>query len=261
MTDLIQDWLLDPTALLFMISAMTILLLRRRSHPGSRSLSKWQVFLFAGWLAVFLFCSAPAVINPLLATLEDQYPNSLMCESGSHLIVLGGGVDSRASRDTEFERMSNSTMSRATSALRIASGEPQLRLIAAGGALASITEADLIANYWNAMGIDDKRIVRESSSSNTRENAINVARLLAGESVQGPVRLLTSALHMPRALLSFRRVMSEQALDVCPVSVDQQAIPDVPFWALMPQTTALVKFDKWLHEIIALTVYRLRGWI
>ena len=261
MTDLIQDWLLDPTALLFMVSAVMILLLRRRSRPDSRSLSRWQVFFFVGWLTVFLFCTAPAVVNPLLATLENQYPDTQICESGSHLIVLGGGVDSRASNDTEFERMSISTMSRATSALRIASVEPQLRLIAAGGALASIAEADMIGNYWNAMGIDEKRIVRESSSSSTRENAINVARLLADERVQGPVRLLTSAMHMPRALLSFRHVMSEQGLEVCPVSVDQQEIPDVPLWALMPQTTALVKFDKWLHEIIALAVYRLRGWM
>ena len=152
-------------------------------------------------------------------------------------------------------------MSRATSALRIADVEPQLRLIAAGGAIASITEADMIANYWNAMGTDNQRIVRESSSSNTRENAINVAQLLTDENVQGPVRLLTSAVHMPRALLSFRLAMSEQGHDVCPVSVDQQAIPDVPLWALIPQTTALVKFDKWMHEIIALAVYRLRGWI
>ncbi|MDB3935226.1 YdcF family protein [Granulosicoccus sp.] len=261
MTDLIQDWLLDPTALLFMTSALTILLLWRRSDPGSRSKPKWRVMLFVGWIAVILVCSAPAVVNPLLATLEDQYPDTLVCESGSHLIMLGGGVDSRAGSDTEFERMSHSTMSRATSALRIANDEPQLRLIAAGGALERITEADVIANYWNAMGIDDQRIVRESSSSNTHENAINVARLLGKESVQGPVRLLTSAMHMPRALLSFRSMMSAQGLDVCPVSVDQQVIPDVPFWALMPQTTALVKFDKWLHEIIALAVYRLRGWI
>jgi len=29
----------------------------------------------------------------------------------------------------------------------------------------------------------------------------------------------------------------------------------------MPQTTTLVKFDLLLHEVVALVVYRLRGWM
>ena len=264
MTNLIRDWLLDPTALLFMASLITILVLlygRRQSHSRRSKRRSWQGVLVLLWISFFLIASAPAVVNPLLSTLEDQYPEGGICESGSHLITLGGGVDSRVMAADEFERMSGTTMARATAAARIAEREPDLRVIAAGGALKTITEADVIATYWQALGIDDGRILRDGSSSNTYENAVNVAQILAEETVEGPVRLVSSALHMPRALRTFEKAFAGQGLTVCPVSVGQEALPDVPLSAMVPQTTALVKFDKWLHEILAFAIYRMRGWL
>lgn len=261
MADLVQDWLLDPTALLFLASLVIFAALIRHCRRFTRPRSaRWPVVLFVAWLALFMVCSAPSVVNPLLTTLEDQYPDSTHCEIGSHLVMLGGGVDSRAQFANEFERMSRSTMARASATARIANAEPALRLLAAGGALKNISEADVIAAYWIAQGIDDKRIIRENRSSSTRENALYVSELLSEETLQGPVRLVTSAMHMPRALKTFRTVLAGQGIEVCPVSVDHEALRDVPPWALMPQTTALVKFDKWLHEVVALAVYRLRGW-
>ncbi len=258
MANLIQNWLLDPVALIFFTSLVTIVILYTRRGSSRRG---WKMLLVAVWLAVFLVSSAPTIVNPILTTLEDQYPSSTSCESGSHLVMLGGGVDSRVLSAMEFERMSDSTMARASAAARIAAAEPQLTIIAAGGALKEVTEADVIANYWIALGIDDSRIKREGTSSNTRENAVNVASLLKAESIEGPVRLVTSALHMPRALLTFRAVLNEQGIVVCPVSVDRESLIPMPRMAWVPQTTALVKFDKWLHEIVALAIYRLRGWL
>ena len=274
MAILIQDWLMDPTALLFIASLITILVLlgRRRKSRANRSPASqteggrsrrtgWRGLLVILWVGFFLIASAPAVVNPLLTTLENRYPVEGVCESGSHLVTLGGGVDSRVQAANEFERMSSSTMARATAAARIAEREPDVRLIAAGGALRTITEADVIATYWQALGIDEGRILREGRSSNTYENAINVAQMLAEENVEGPVRLLSSALHMPRAMQTFTTAFAEQGLEVCPVSVNRESLSDVPLFALMPQTTALVKFDKWLHEMAALAIYRMRGWI
>ena len=56
---------------------------------------------------------------------------------------------------------------------------------------------------------------------------------------------------------TFRRA----GVDVCAVPVDKMAVADVPPWALMPQTTVLVKFDKLLHELVASLVYRLAGYV
>jgi len=260
--NIIQSWLLDPVLLVFLSSLVTIFLLfNRRRHVGRRARSRWKIPLVLGWLFIFGVSTIPGVVNPLLTTLEDQYPASIACEAGSHLVMLGGGVDSRVQSVVEFERMSASTLSRATAAARIASGEPRLRLMVAGGAPGQIAEADVIASYWIALGIEDSRIVRERRSSNTHENALNLVPLITVEPIEGPVRLVTSALHMPRALRVFRKVFAEQGIEFCPVSVGREALNRMPAWAWMPQTSSLVKFDKWLHEIAALAVYRLRGWI
>lgn len=261
MADFIRNWLLDPMALLFLVSLATILLLMTRRRRASYRGASRPVFVVGVWLAVFLLFAAPIIVNPLLMALEEQYPESLVCEAGSHLVMLGGGIDSRVESVREFGHMSQATISRATAAARIAEREPALRMVAAGGAVKHIAEADLIASYWITLGVEEHRIVREVQSSNTRENAINVALLLNAETIEGPVRLVTSALHMPRAVMTFRKVLSEQGVELCAVSVDREAKTDTPWWAVMPQTTTLWKFDKLFHEIVALAVYRLRGWI
>lgn len=262
MADLIQDWLLDPVALLFLLSALTVfLLIRRRSRSLNiaRPSFLWTITLL--WLIFYLVCTSPVIVNPLLSTMENRYPSQNACEQGSHVVVLAGGVDSRVSNVGEFERMSVATLSRATQGARFALAEPSTRLIVSGGPLKTVAEADVIASYWIALGISDERIVRENQSANTRENSVNVAQILTLESVKGPVRLVTSALHMTRAMLSFEKALQSTGVELCPVSVERLAIANLPLWAWIPQTTAIVKFDKWLHEIAALAVYRLNDWI
>ncbi len=262
MTDLIKNWLLDPAALVFFISGFVIVLLVVLGR-GRRGHVRWLPVLLLGfvWLTVCLVIGAPSVVNPLLTKLEDRYPASIECDAGSHLVMLGGGVDSRVTFADEFERMSQSTLARASAAARIAQAEPSLVMIASGGALRTISEADVIGNYWNVLGISNDRILREANSSTTRDNAVEVAALLETQSVVGQLRLVTSALHMPRALNTFRKVLEPKGIDVCPVSVNREALPDIPLWASVPQTTAVVKFNKWLHEIVALAAYKARGWI
>lgn len=263
MADLIQYWLLDPTALLFLLSLSLVVYVVRARSASRRSASKFPVWsLCLLWLSAYALCSSPVVVNPVLTTLEGRNPERQeVCAAGSHVVVLAGGVDSRADSAHQFERMSNATLARATAAWRIAAAEPEASLVVAGGAIGRVTEADVIRNYWLALHVDPIRIITESRSSNTRENALNVFALLNEEQVEGPIRLITSALHMPRALGSFKKVFAGTGATFCPVRVDRQALLNFPVWAWMPQTTAVVKFDKWLHEVVALLIYRLRGWL
>ncbi len=176
-------------------------------------------------------------------------------------MVLSGGVDSRAQNAWHFEHLSDATMVRATAAWRLAQSEPQTRLLISGGTIGKVTEAEVVAKFWTTMGVNPEQIIVESHSANTRENALNVMKILENQTVSGPVRLITSSLHMPRALRSFKKLTAESGMTICPISVGRLSLAEVPIWAFMPQTTALVKFDKWLHEIVALVIYRLRGWV
>lgn len=271
MLSLLRDWLFDPVAVLFLLSLLLGFSSFRRSRRRSDSRSassfrrrKNRVAWFVGmslWVATYLLFSAPFVVNPLLAQLEDQFAGTAACSVGSHVVVLGGGVDSRLKEPTQFEFMSSSTLARAGAASRLIQSEPETTVIVAGGALREISEAEVIAAYLQAMGVEPARIIQEGRSANTRENAVNVARLLDSEQVRGELRLVTSALHMPRALQSFKQVLTKQGVEVCPVAVDFQALKNLPAWSWMPQTTTIVRFDKWLHEVIALQWYRYKGWI
>lgn len=273
MTSLLRAWLLDPVALLFLMSLVLMLVMAgvirrkarsRRRSSSLRRLPVWPWIVSGLWVCACLVCSAPVIVNPLIALMEDTYPAGDECAASSHMVVLSGGLDSRIGNVREFDRMSSATLSRSMAAARTLQDETDTRVIVSGGAVVgSIAEADVIAAFLEQMGVSGQRVLRESGSANTRENAINVVALLKGEVVTGPVRLLTSAMHMPRALNSFRNVLATtgSAIEICPVSVDVQALKDVPVYALMPQSTAIARFDLLLHEAVALLAYRARGWL
>lgn len=275
MISLLRDWLLDPAAMLFLLSFVLGLMVIKRpasliqsgpdgasrySSRGKRIPRGWVAMMFL-WVGAYLFCSAPFVVNPLLAQLEDPFLGAQSCVVGSHLVLLGGGVDSRVSDPAQFEFMSTATLARATATARLVMDEPGTRIIVAGGALRQVSEAAVISAYLAKLGVDSQRMILEDRSSNTRENALNVAQLLQGAQLRGPLRLVTSAMHMPRALRSFRQVLNDHNIEVCPVAVDFQALKNLPLWSWMPQTTTIARFDKWFHEVIALLWYGYRGWI
>ncbi len=273
MTSLLEAWLIDPVALLFLLSLVLLFVMARairrrarlrRRATSSRRLPIWPWIVSGLWVGSYLVCSAPVIVNPLIALMEDTYLHEAECAVSSHMIVLGGGVDSRISDVLEFDRMSAATLSRSMAAVRIMQDELDTRVVVSGGAVVgSIAEADVIAAYLEKMGVPAQRILRESGSANTRENAQYTVTLLIDEVVTGPVRLVTSAMHMPRALNSFRNVLATagSAIEICPVSVDVQAFKGVPAYALMPQSTAIARFDLLLHETVALLNYRAKGWL
>jgi len=73
-------------------------------------------------VGLYLFVSAPAIVNPLLATLEDRFPDSQGCPEQSILVVLGGGVDSRATDARDYGAMSTATHARRSKSLFLAEG-------------------------------------------------------------------------------------------------------------------------------------------
>jgi uncharacterized SAM-binding protein YcdF (DUF218 family) len=215
---------------------------------------RWLVFVAV--IGAFLFSSAPAIVNPMIANLEDQYvDNSSDCAPESVIVVLGGGIDSRAESADEFERMSGATIARVAKGHALAKSVNNARIIVVGGALRAVSEADVMGKFLVLLDLKDEQIVRESASNSTWENAIEVSKILNDRQWPKQVRLITSALHMKRASKSFEAMN----LTVCTVPVDRIALKGVPLWALVPQTSALLKFDKLLHEWLGLAVYHAQG--
>jgi uncharacterized SAM-binding protein YcdF (DUF218 family) len=136
---------------------------------------------------------------------------------------------------------------------------PQARIIFSGGTAALVfregTEAEFAVPLIESFGIARERIVAEDRSRNTIENAI-FSRDLAQQKPGERWLLVTSAVHMPRAVGVFRRV----GFDIEPYPVDwrTRGTGDVlrPFSAL---SEGLARTDNAMREWVGLAVYWLMG--
>ena len=112
--------------------------------------------------------------------------------------------------------------------------------------------APLMKDFLVFQGVPAEAIFVEGAADSTRENALNVAKLLAADAANrhGPVVLLSSEFHMRRALASFRRAG---------VQAEPMPWPDASKRILAYQ-------DRWTIfcvlsvETVKTIYYRSRGW-
>jgi len=245
--NLIRDWLIDPLGLLFILSLVFLAML------AFKRLNLCLIIATCVWLGSVCFVSAPLIVNPMLLHFENQFVEEPACLDARPLVVLGGGVDSRATSADEVHFMDSPTFIRAVKAKELSIRFPDAPVLIAGGALVEVSEAAVIGHYLRNAGVDDTRVYEEGSSSNTFENAENIKALVEMREFDEHIVLITSALHMKRA----KAVFEKQGLTVCPVAVDRHGLDNVPFYALWPQISAMQKFDLLLHEAVAWVLYKI----
>ena len=249
LTSLIRDWVIDPLGLLFLLSLFFLICLFWARRSG------WLVVGAIIWLCAVVFVSGPRVVNPMLLHFENQFSAEPECLAELPIVVLGGGVDSRAENAEQLQYLAPASFARVDAGRVLAEQFPDSRIWLAGGVLRVVSESAVMAHYLRETGIDDARIIEENESRSTNENAVNIARLIKRAELDPNILLVTSALHMKRA----KAVFEKQGLEVCPVAVDHRGIKNVPAYALWPQTTAMVKFDLLLHEVMATVAYKMSG--
>jgi uncharacterized SAM-binding protein YcdF (DUF218 family) len=109
-------------------------------------------------------------------------------------------------------------------------------------------------------GVQPKDIIIESSSRNTRENALYVKDLVAEHSSTGKVILVTSAFHMRRAEGCFRKV----GIDVIGFSTDfYSALPQDRFGfdGLIPSPGPMINWNFLIKEWIGYIAYWMMGYV
>lgn len=248
---LFRDWVIDPIGMIFLLSLLLWLWLACTRFSGR---------LVVGglvWLVAVMVVSAPRIVNPMLLHYENQFAENPSCLANRPIVLLGGGVDSRVQQATQIHFMAPATFTRANAAAELAAEFADSPLLVAGGALRTVTEAQVMGHFLKKLGVPESRIYEEGDSSNTFENARNIRALIDQHEFDEHINLVTSALHMKRA----KAVFEKQGLTVCPVAVDRRGIEGVPNYALWPQITAMNRFDLLLHEQVALLLYKIRGQI
>ena len=121
-----------------------------------------------------------------------------------------------------------------------------------------------MAEVIQIMGVPPSAMIQEAGSANTYENAANVKGILKARKFR-QVLLVTSAIHMPRALALFKH----QGIDAIPAPCDFVSTPqawigatsDLEALALsaMPTADALMGTTSGLKEVIGAAVYHLAG--
>lgn len=213
-------------------------------------------------LALWWLLSAPITANLLIGHLENMAArDAVACKApgpGAVFVVLAGGVRVPASSPSQPDvtALDGGSLRRLIAAERIAASVPKGRLILSGGSGGQWKEADLMRELASRLGFDASRIEVDRVSRTTYQSALDLKARLAGRPA-GSTFLVTSAYHMPRAYLAFRR----SGIDVCALPVDFQAAHVFHASSWVPTPYAFTMMSEALHEYLGLADYawKLRG--
>ncbi|MEI9991844.1 MAG: YdcF family protein [Rhizomicrobium sp.] len=246
---LLTRYLVDPAGWVFylMIAAFVA------GRYGRRVL---QQRLFAG-AAVLLFGVLFLPIDQILARpLENAYPRPALPAHVDGIVVLDGSMNGRVFADRGVLGLTETPL-RLLAGAELARRFPGAKLVFSGivGRNARQREAEHAAaeHAFLAMGLAPGRVLYERTSLDTGENLVNsmkLARPRPGETWL----LVTSAVHMPRAMAIARRL----GWTMVPWPSDYISTAGAGVYLGSP-SDGLVEIDSALHEWIGLAAYRLTG--
>lgn len=242
------DWFLEPLSWALLLAAAALFLRRRRLA--------WALAALAA--VVLVMFSTDAVADAIQRAVERSaratYRADVVYDA---VIVLGGLVDNSASRASgEVELLD--AADRIVRGFELVRSGRARNILVSGGAVwpqpGDVPEADRLAAKLAEWGIPPGQIAVEATSRNTRENAIQSARMAAARGWR-TLLLVTSAAHVPRALGCFRAVGLEP--DVLPV--DHRA-GDGRGRSWLPHALALARSTTALREVGGRIAFRAAGY-
>ncbi len=238
--------------------ALTLSLLALGLFAGGRRRGGGILLLAAvGWLWLW---SLPIVADTVRHALEGQFPNAPIATlpTADVIVVLGGGITA-GPPDGLYPDL-GAAADRVWHAARLYHAGKAPRLLLSGGRMAwrgeRLSEAAATRRFLLDLGVPTAALLFEDRSRSTRENARYSAELIQTHGF-ARVLLVTSALHMPRALATFRAA----GIDAVPAPTDFEVLPEPPHllrW--LPDAQALADSTRALKEYLGLWVYRWRGW-
>ena len=235
---------------LFLLITGAILLLTRHRHIGRKLVLSATAFM--------LFFAVVPIGDWLTERLENRFPsNPSLPPDVAGIIVLGGAINQHISASRQQPALTSGG-ERYTEFLYLSRRYPEARLIFSGGSGSifdqSMKEADAAKFFFERVGLQGNRILYERYSRNTFENAV-LSRKFAGELINKQWVLVTSALHMPRAVGVFRRA----GWRVVPYPVDYLTDGRETFQIVLRPFYGLISLNRSGREWIGLLAYFMLG--
>ena len=242
-------WLLSPLGTWLCLAMVALVLAWRRRLRSGIALAMMAFFWLWAW-------STPVLSLWLRDSIEKQFPEQTIASvpMAQALVVLGGAVEPPSGRASEIDLQS--AADRVWYAARLFHAGKAPVLLLSGGSdpeRHAYSEARAMSILLQDLGVPPQAMVLEEASRNTRQNAALSAMLLKARGINH-ILLVTSALHMPRALALFKA----QGLQVIPAATDFEGNrappPGVLGW--LPDALALDGSGRAMKEIVGKWV----GW-
>jgi uncharacterized SAM-binding protein YcdF (DUF218 family) len=244
----VLDLVVDPIA--WALALALVALVRRRRAAG-----------LAAVVVAWTF-STPAVSDALGRLAERDARDTTRPGAVYDAVVVLGGYGDVLGEGAAARLELNPAADRLVRAFEVLeSGRARAAVLSAGEARprpGTMGEAEASARLLAGWGIDRSRLVVEERSLNTRQNALEVARIVRERGWRRLV-LLTSAAHMPRALGCFRAVGLEP--DALPVDFRAERPRGGALERILPRARALGRSAEFLRELAGRAAYRAAGYV
>jgi uncharacterized SAM-binding protein YcdF (DUF218 family) len=245
----ILAFFLDPCFYIAVLTAAAVLCVRRGRFV------KAAVVALAVYIFIVCFTPFAAVLT---IKLEDKFKPVTTPLPMSAAVVLSGSTLEFSNQTGQYDW--GVAVDRIMEAIRLYRAGDVEWLIISGGTPYKRTDIldespsmKKIALEW---GVPENRIILDTDSLNTRENAVFCKRIIEAKGLQD-FYLVTSALHMRRAMAAFVK----EGMKPTPYPVDFQL--GTAGWRryLVWGTPALDLFRASLHEIVGYWVYQGVGYL
>jgi uncharacterized SAM-binding protein YcdF (DUF218 family) len=255
---LISAFLLPiPAAWVLLGVGLALLWFTRRQRAG-------KVAATAAFALIFIF-GIRSVPNGLLAGLEERfeplYPRERLVAATTGagrrpkwIVVLGSGhtFDRRL---PPAAQLSASALPRVVEGVRLYRELPGVKLVVSGAPGAPVKHAEVMAAAARAFGVPAEDIVVDVSAWDTADEA----RAMKARIGPDAFLLVTSASHMQRAVLLFRKVgLDPIAAPTDHLGLDRSGLVIGDF---LPNAGALWESDRATHEYLGILWSKLRGQI
>lgn len=241
-----------PLGLILVLLGCVLLMLRQRAFGG--------VLALLGVVPLWLLGTEP-VSDRVRANLEHRYPPVAVDElpTADAIVLLGGGVrppiPPRPVPEFDFQG------ERVHMAARLYHANRAPRIVSAVGVLPGIgvgpRESEATQALLQTLGVPADAVLLRGDSTTTHEEAVTVRALRDAVGIER-VLLVTSALHMPRAVATF----TAMGIDVIPAptafEIPDSRVPTPSRW--IPDAEAFWGSSRAWHEHIGMWHYRYRGW-
>lgn len=213
------------------------------------------VIILFSYITLFLASFQP-ISSRLLMPLERQYHSFLPVEGNvNYILVLGSGhvVDDSLPLTSQISR---TALMRLAEGIRINRMYPGSKLILSGYAGGTnISHARMLAKVALSLGVAKSDIVLMESARDTWEEARQTAAYIGSSRLV----LVTSASHMPRAMIEFKAA----GLTPIPAPTNYLAQKEISqFWLkYTPGSLYLEQTEIYWHETIGMWWHYLTNWV